>query len=233
MARMLNKQNSSRVHLNACRRHIRFCNQFKSAEKYALTLQPAYDNLIQKTATVQTLLEKRQDALDDLLQYHADLVNAVRTVFDRCKGYMRQNPNDPILNLIFPEGRYGDIIEVPRPKLPVLVEQIALKIESLGETHPLFLLAAELRSQIKAPKEAFEAFQASARAYQLARAEEAIARANLRKQYEINYLEARKEYGRATADHLFPQINSKVSREEQKVAEEIIRDNPENDSNPA
>ncbi len=63
MARMLNKQNSSKVHLNACRRHIRFSNQFKGAEKYAVTIKPAYQNLIEKNATVQALLEKRQGCL--------------------------------------------------------------------------------------------------------------------------------------------------------------------------
>jgi len=90
-----------------------------------------------------------------------------------------------------------------------------------------------LRNQIKALKDTFLALQDAERIHQLARAEEALARTNLRKQYEINYLEARKEYGWMAAVHLFPKINCQVSRQKQKAVAEIIRNDPENDTNPA
>jgi len=59
-----------------------------------------------------------------------------------------------------------------------------------------------------------EKLMTAIRNQKMAEAEEAISQATLRRQYELNYLEARKEFGRTTAERLFPQIGSRAAKEE-------------------
>ncbi|MEW6756456.1 MAG: hypothetical protein AB1505_36610 [Candidatus Latescibacterota bacterium] len=65
-------------------------------------------------------------------------------------------------------------------------------------------LAPRLRQGVAAAAEAEAAYEAAIRAEKAAEADEEIAQASLRRQYELNYLAARQRLGRARAERLFP-----------------------------
>lgn len=88
-----------------------------------------------------------------------------------------------------------------------LVEQLAVRIESLGEEHALNTVAADLRDKAEVSRAANTTYLEAIRSQKVAEADEEIAQANLRRQYELNYLEARKTLGRAIAERLFPSFS--------------------------
>ena len=221
MARMLQDRDSTDSHLNTTRRHVRLCKQIKGAETLAEAIQPAYQQLQQKQADTQAKAEARQEAYDDLLLSDTDLDNAVRTTFEKCKQFDRENPGLPVLAQIFPDQTYSSIINIPREQEPDVVEKLAIRLENMGETHSLFPVAAELRARITTSRNTITAFHTAVREQKMAEAEEEIAQAALRQQYEINYLEARKLFGRQTAERLFPRLGAKaVKQTEPDTAEE-------------
>ena len=85
---------------------------------------------------------------------------------------------------------------------------IAVRLESLGKEHTLFLLAEELHNSLENSEQAIKGVGNAIREKKLAEAEVEIAKENLILRYEINYLDARKKYGRRMADTLFPRTYS-------------------------
>jgi hypothetical protein len=211
---MLSDRESSERHLDSTRRHIRLCKQVKGAEQLAANIEPAYRDLLQKQAATRAKLEAREDAHDDAVLRDGELDDAVRTAFERTKQFDRENPGAQLLLKIFPQGRFSDITRTERAKEPDVVEEVAMRIASLGENHPLNPIAADLRAKIEAARASNAAFLEAIRNQKLAEAEEEIAQANLRRQYEFNYLDARKTLGRAVAERLFPQISVSEPPEE-------------------
>lgn len=208
MARMLNDNESTDRHLDSIRRHMRLCKQVKGAEKLAADIEPAYQDLLQKQAATQAKFDARQYALDDSIMRDADLDDSVRTAFERATQFDRENPGAQVLLKIFPEGTFSEITRVERTQEPDVVEQLAVRVESLGDQHSLKPLAAALRAKVEVSRAANAAYFEAIRNQKLAEADEEIAQANLRRQYEFNYLEARKMLGRAAAERLFPPGNA-------------------------
>lgn len=100
----------------------------------------------------------------------------------------------------FPEGRFGDILRMSHAKELNVVEQLAVKFENLGDKHPLFNLAAEMRDGIGRVREAMKEYNETIRLEKLALAEVDIAKEALRKQYAKNYFDAKQEKGGVKAD---------------------------------
>ncbi len=218
MARLLHDQDSSDFHISAGRRHIRFCRQNKGAEKYATNIEPAYQDLINKKAITNSAKEKRQDAYDDIMLHDTTLDNYVRTLFEKCRQLDREYVSEIVLKKIFPEEKYGHIVRMPYTEEPTEVEKIAIRLESLGAAHPLYPLAAELREKVTRCQTAITNYYEAIRQQKRAEAEEEIAAAKLRQIYEINYLDARKEFGKVNAEQLFPQMSSTVKNEPEPPA---------------
>ncbi len=214
MAKMLSDRESTDRHLDSTRRHIRLCKQVKGAEQLAANIEPAYRDLLQKQAATRAKLEAREDAHDDAILRDADLDDAVRTTFERVKQFDRENPGAQVLLKIFPQGRFSDITRAERAKEPDVVEEVATRLASLGEKHPLNAIAVDLRAKVETARASNAAFLEAIRNQKLAEAEEEIAQANLRRQYEFNYLDARKTLGRAMAERLFPHFSAGEPLEE-------------------
>lgn len=219
MPRMLRDHDSSDFHISTVRRHIRFCRQFKGAEKYATRIEPVYQELINKQAITKSEKEKRQDAYDDVILYDTALDNGVRTVFEKCQQFDRENMSELVLKKIFPEEKYGHIVKMPYAEEPAEIEKIVIRIENLGAEHPLFPLAAELREKITKCQTAITNHYEAIRQQKRAEAEEEIAQAKLRQIYENNYLDARKEFGKVNAEQLFPLTSSNARTEPESPAE--------------
>jgi hypothetical protein len=105
---------------------------------------------------------------------------------------------------IFPDGKFSQIVNMNREEEPATVEKLAMRIENLGEEHPLYASARELRTNINASRKAIRAYHESGQVVKMCETECEIACAALRQQYENNYLDARRQLGKVLAESLFP-----------------------------
>lgn len=214
MATLLNDRDSTARHLDLTRRHTRLCRQVKGAGALATAIETVNQALIQKQAATKTKFDARQDALDDFILRDLELDDSVRTAFEKCKQFDRENPTATVLLKIFPNGTYSELTNHERSKEPDVIEQLAVRFESLGATHALYPIAADLKTKVSASRAALTAYQNAIRNHKLAEADEEIAQNDLRLQYEANYLEARKTLGRTAAERLFPRHSRQSAREE-------------------
>lgn len=221
MSEMLRYIDSTDKHIGAARRHIRLCNQVTDAHKYAKAIEPQYEALREKHDEFQAAIDKRTDAYDDMIQSDRKLDNAVRTAFEKCKQFDREDSGSSVLVQVFPEEKFSDIIRSNRYKEPNVIEQLAVKFESLGNKHKLFPVAAYLRKHISCMRKSVTAFYEALRMEKVVQAEEAVEKGDLRTQYEANYLDARKDMGRVAANSLFPKLTHKRIPAEPEAQEEI------------
>ena len=223
MAKMLSKQNSTPLFLRSTLRHIRLCNRIYGDNKYSQAINPLYETLQEKYDRYEMMKLDRYFASDNLFMCDHMLDNDIRTSHESCNQYERENNDAFLLDTFFPNGRFGDIIRKSKAKELNIVEQLALKFETLGDQHPLFKLAAELREGISKVRRAMEEYNEAIREEKLALAEVDIAKEALRKQYAKNYFDAKQEKGRVKADFMFPAITSKLK----EVPVEEISDTPD------
>lgn len=215
MARRIYQRESTNFHLKAARRHIRLAKKQKGAEKFALQIQPFQLALISKHETTLRSLEKREDAYDDIQLADNQLDDCIRTTYETIRQYDRNNMAQGILLKVFSQGTFSEVVNMHYTQEPAEAERIATLIESLGTTHPLFALVAPLREAIAAVNSAIATYKESITALVHVQVEEEIAKAELRQQYEYNYLDARRELGVKQAENIFPSFSSNdVDKEE-------------------
>lgn len=214
MAQMLRDTDSTERHLNMTRRHIRLCGYVKGTEQLITNLKSGVDVLLQKQAAANVAKEKREDAYDLMLLEDANLDNSVKTLFENCQQYDRDNAGAPVLYRIFTDGKFSTISEMNRTDEPDAVLQLAIRLESLGSEHPLAALAATMREKATVTRNAIENHKQLVLAEENAWTEELVARAGLRQLYEENYLDARKRFGKDQAERLFPKMIRPSKKEE-------------------
>ncbi len=207
MARMLTERDSTALHLNASRRHVRLLRRSRREEMIT-----GIDPLIADLQHKQQLSEDRaldtQAAYDALVASDAELDDAVRNLHDAGKQHDRSNPTSPALPDLFPNGGFGTLIDLPLKDEPDNVDALAKKLELLGPDHNLAPHAAKLRAGAQAVRDAIKLHNDAIRVQKSAEAEEDIAKSALRRKYEANYLDGRKLWGRVFADRLFPDLRA-------------------------
>lgn len=208
MAQLLYARDASRKHLSATRRHIRLCRQFNGTQFLVDQIQLPFTALKDKQAATLKKEEQREDRYDDLLIADNQLDDQVRFVFRRCEEHDRTMPTESVMPRVFPEGKFGHIVNMNMQQQPDMVDKLAMRLEDLGKEHALNLLATELRKQVANSRKAIKAYEDAIKQVKTAEAEEEIARATLRRQYENNYLDARKQLGKIRAERLFPKLNT-------------------------
>ena len=131
------------------------------------------------------------------------------------KPYDRDNPGRSVRDLIFPGGK-SVVIYAKYEEEPDLAEQLLTRLASLGEEHPLNGQNGEIREGIDKCKTALSVYHEAIKAEKLKEAEEEIAKSNLGRQYEFNYLDLVREFGKKYANRFFPIIRSsgKSAKEE-------------------
>ena len=221
MAKLLNDKMSSQVHINNSNRHTRLCKQTKGAEGLAEAIAPKIIVLKEKRDETDKKRELYDAAHDDLMLRDAVLDDSIRNVADVAKQYDRNNPGRPVFTMLFPDGKYSDIVRAPFAKEVDKAEQIAERIKALGEEHVLAVQYAPLTRAIAEVRTAISNKQQAKTNVEMAVANEGLAQADLRKQYEFNYLDAVKLFGRKYADRLFPRTVSKAKVEEEVAAPEV------------
>ncbi len=90
---------------------------------------------------------------------------------------------------------------------PAAVEKMAMRLENLGEKHALHVSGQELRLCINNSRKAIRAYQEALQVLKVCETECEMACTALRRQYENNYLDARKQLGKVLAERLFPKLN--------------------------
>lgn len=222
MATLLYPRDSVSFVQNAIRRHTRLCRQTSGAEVLINAISPIGQQLDEKKKLCDLAAEARENVYDDILLADRDLDNAVRNAFDASKQYERSNPGSPVLSKLFPNGTFSDIVRMPYADEPDETEKLAVRIASLGNQHPLFVHADTLRARAEAVRKAIQSFKDALKAEKAAEAEVEIAKLAAIRQYEHNYLEARKTLGVMLAERLFPALHARSNgnNEEEKPASE-------------
>jgi hypothetical protein len=210
MAQMLRDEDSTERHLSVTRRHARRCRSTAGAKGYADAIEPFRRELTAKQAETIRRWEAEEDAADDVELRDGEAADLVRTVAGRAEEHDRKAPSEHVHGKLLPTGRIGDLIHANAVD-PNDLEKLAVRIEALGPAHPLFGLAAEARDIHATQLTAAQAYGEALRQRKLGEAEEELAQAALRRQYEINSLDARKDLGRR-AEWLFPVSGGEPSR---------------------
>lgn len=89
---------------------------------------------------------------------------------------------------------------------PEAINSLIKRVESLGADHPVATHAAFLQTAVASSKKVIADYKAAIDALKSAEALEDIAKTNLIRQYELNYYEALKKFGKVYANRLFPAI---------------------------
>lgn len=210
MAKLLNDRMSSQVHISNANRHARLCKQTKGAEQLAEAIASKISNLKAKNAATIAQKENRDAAYDDVVYKDASLDDAIRNIADSIKQYDRNNPGRPVYTIIFPSGKYSGIVRASFGKELGMSEQIATRLKSLGEGHDLYAKVEILSAAIANVRKGLNKLDEEELKVKTVHAKEELAQADLRKQYEFNYLDAAKLFGKKFADRLFPKSVSKA-----------------------
>lgn len=220
MARKLNDSMSSEVHINNSLRHSRRCKQTKGAEILATNINPLITDLEEKQLETRKQKLARDNSYDDMIFNEGALDDQIRNTSDAVKKFDRNNPGRPIYKLIFPEGGFSNILRFSHTKKANTTNQIIERIKSLGEEHALFAQNPLLSASITKYRTSIADLQQAETQVRTAVANEEVAQASLRRQYEFNYLDAIKMFGKKFANRLFPQTVSKKKIEEELVPSE-------------
>jgi hypothetical protein len=207
MARLLAARDSTTIHLNLSRRHQRLARRYRQTAM-ADVIRPFILALKDKADLAEERDLDRQAADDAVSAADADLDDAVRNLFDSAKIAERNDLTGRLLDTLFPDGRFTTITDAADADEPALVEALITRLASLGGNHPLAPHVALLRTAISEVNAAFKAYDEAVTAVQVADAAESLAASNLRKQYEANYFDARKQLNRPLAERLFPASRS-------------------------
>lgn len=203
MARFLADRDSSSLHLQAAHRHQRLARRY-GFQPYAAEIQPHLDTLKTKSAVYDERELERQAAYDEVLAADSDLDDSVRSLFSAAQTFDRENLGASTLTTLFPDNRFASVTELPITTELTAIEGLITRLGSLGPQHALGGFTKKLLDGKKAVKDALAAQSAAVTARAAADAEEELAQAALRRQYEANYYNAAKQLGKDGAEKLFP-----------------------------
>ncbi len=219
MARMILQRDSAAMHLRMAKRHARLCGRVSQTKKYAAALQGALKKLEEKEKERKDASDEREYAYDDVILCDTELDNAVRTTFERAQQYDRDHLSR-VRDLLFPTHGFSTIVYMPLSKEPQEVSKIVIKINQLEDGHELKPLAATLQEKADASTAAWNTYQQAINRLKDIQAFEELAKLAVRRQYEHNWLDARKEFGVSVADSLFPKVSNKPPMPPQQDDEE-------------
>lgn len=223
MAQLLYLRHSTNTHLNAAKRHMRLCRQIKGGDKFAARIEPFFKDLASKKILTEEARLNREIMYDDIVLRDADLDNSIRTLFEKTKQFDREYPGRPVLNQIFPEGKMASIIYAPFEDETILADQMLAKLASLGTDHQLAGMAEPIKSCVEKCREAIKLYHTAINIQKSAEADEEISKSNLSRQYEYNYLDIAREFGKRNGDRFFPRISNPARNG---------NDDADNDTNP-
>ncbi len=210
---MLSTRMSSESILSNAKRHQRLCMQVVGAENLATAMQSFIDNLIEKCAISHSALEDKGTAYDNMVLKDTILDDVVRDVSDAAKQYDRKNIGRGIYTTLFPDGKTLSIIRASMTKEPDLAEQLLQRFSNFEEGNSMLELKATLTKAITDARRAISAYGQAITDEKKALTDEAMAQEDVVRQYEFNYLDAAKLFGKKYANRLFPKT-PRIKKEE-------------------
>jgi hypothetical protein len=220
MPRLIYVQDTVALSGRMARRHTRLCGQVPGGAIYAQAMQPRLDNLLQKKRNLSAAVEVNENAYDDLIFEDTALDNSVRTLFERSRQYDRENRGN-VSVMLFPDLTFSDIVNMPYSEEPKKVAGLIQKLETLDPNHELRPLAEILQQRVNAVNAALDARAQAAENIRKCQVDVELAKNEVRTQYEVNYLDARKTLGRLIAESLFPKIAKRKTKAAEEDEEEI------------
>jgi hypothetical protein len=209
MTVLLNEYDSVGKCLMFTFRHRSLCNRIPGGKKYAEAIVSHYMVLEDKIREFREVTYHRLHCRDLLEQHNQNMDDGVRTVYEKCKQHDRENPDDQILSLVFPETAFGPYVRNNIFKEPAIVEQLVVRLESLGKEHPMYAVAGLLKKPLREMRKAILAFREGERHEKIAKTERDLSKGDLVKQYRTNYFDACKDLGKKKASQLFPRTPQK------------------------
>jgi len=221
MATMISESRSSETHESISNRHQRLCQRTKGAEILVQNIAPCILNLSNKRIDTQRRKQYKEEMNDGVILANSEMDDEVRTLHERCKQYEREHPGCQLTRRIFPGGKVSSIIGASLKSQALEMGQLIIRLNSLEADHPLRTSILSLQESITHEQEAQRSYSEAIAQWKAAMVEETIAKAELRQQYEHNYLDAVKLFGKRFAQRLFPKLN----KSKHTVDEQIIPEN--------
>jgi hypothetical protein len=159
-----------------------------------------------KIAAKKAAADEVDACLDTIGLKDVLLDNNIRVVASRAKEYDQSVPGARTYEMLFPQNTSDLINENPADEV-VDVMKVVTRIQSLGESHPLFSFAAKLTECATDVDNAIKKHLDSITSLGNVEAQLQIAKAALVRQYLSNMFEAEKRLGKRIADRLFPKIS--------------------------
>lgn len=204
MARMLNARMSSESILNNAIRHQRLCKQVSGAEKFATAIQTPIDKLKEKHAISLTALEDKGSAYDNMVLKDSILDDIIRNISDSARQYDRKNVGRAIYTSLFPDGKTTSITNVSFSKEPIEADKLLSRFDKFEEGNIMLDHKAPLAAAIAEARTVISAYNTAIDKEKMALEAEASAQDDVIKQYEFNYLDAAKLFGKKYTNRLFP-----------------------------
>lgn len=217
MATLLRDKMSSESHISYSERHVRLCQQTKGTESLVLNIQPKIESLQSKVNFRLEKVKLRYSAYDGIVLNDGVLDDSIKNLADSAKQYDRSTPGRSVFQVLFPDGPPSSITDASYTKETDKADQLLVRLQSLGEGHALLSHVEILSTSIDASRTAITSYQESISEEKAAIANEELAQVALREQYEFNYLDAVKLFGKNHANRLFP----KLSNGKKKAIEEV------------
>jgi hypothetical protein len=209
MASLLLSGDSLPRHLEITRRHMRKCSKTNGAAPFGERIKPLYDKLKAIYGKLETAQEEIQDGYDDIELADTLLDDTVRDLFDLITISDRRNTGMPLLPKVFPEGKFGYVVDSP---LATEIDEVKKIIDRLNEadTENKFDRVCNKANREHDRRRAVHRTHSKTKmdSYKSVKSEAEIIKSDLRWQYEVNYLDARKQMGRKRAELLFPKKNN-------------------------
>jgi len=209
---------SSEKLLNNAIRHQRLCNQVVGAEKLGAAIQIPINNLKEKYQLSQDRMQDKTADYDNVVLRDTILDDVIRDISDAAKQYDRKNVGRGIYTLLFPDGKTQSIIKASMTKEPDKAEQLLLRFNNFEEDDAMLVHKEPLSKTIADARTAISVYEQAITNEKKALAEEAMAKDDLVRQYEFNFHDAAKLFGKKFANRLFP----KTPRTKKEVPTEVV-----------
>ena len=219
MARMLSTRMSSESILSNAKRHQSLCKQVVGAENLAAAIQSFIDNLIEKRVISMAALEDKGTAYDNVVLKDSILDDVVRDISDAAKQYDRKNVGRGIYTTLFPDGKTTSITNVSLSEEPIEADKLLSRFDKFEEGNSLLAHKAPLTAAIADLRTMLSVYELAIDKEKMALEVEASAQDDVIRQYEFNYLDAAKLFGKKYANRLFPKTPKYKKKE---VVEEVV-----------
>ena len=220
MATLLSVGDSLPRHLEITRRHMRKCSKTPGAASFGEAIKPHYDKLKSIQGKLEEAQEEIQNGYDDIDLADTLLDDTVRDLFDLITISDRRSNGMPLLPKVFPGGTFGYIVDSPVANEIDEVNKIIDRLKEADSEGKFTEYIDKLTANAANVKEAIDALKTKMDAYKSVKSETEIIKSDLRWQYEVNYLDARKQIGRKRAELLFPKKTNNAKPVVDDTAEE-------------